>query len=523
MATGSRVGSRFGRYELRRLLGVGGMGEVYEAFDTTKKRTVALKLLDVGLARDPEFVERFRRESRSAARLQEPHVIPVHDWGEIDGVLYIDMRLVSGHDLKDHIRSHGRLAPAEAVSVIEQIASALDAAHEAGLVHRDIKPANILITRNSFAYLVDFGIAYSHSDAQLTGTGSAIGSFAYMAPERFVEEKNTPDPAIDIYSLACVLYECLTGAVPFPANSFPVAIHSHQMLPPPRPSASEPGLAAFDAVVARGMAKEPRARYRTAGELAVAARAAFDRVDHGVAAANVAWEAPTYTRLAPPVDVSRPHPTRQSAPRTHPSAPLPIPPAYPPARHGDGRAMPILVGALGTSVLVLVAVIVMWWLWSPDPDPTPVATPVSTPTAVASSHTATASAAPVRTTTASPTPTTTKESAPPLTGSVGGTDGQGFVGGPRCNAANPAYAIGRTTGSRIVVCRTGAGRYYYKGVRDSDNLGIELDDPVPTGDGGFTVTNPQDGTRYVISPSSLTVVQNGRTVASETMIEFASR
>ncbi|MBH0780973.1 serine/threonine-protein kinase [Nocardia bovistercoris] len=540
MATGSRVGSRFGRYELRRLLGVGGMGEVYEAYDTSKSRTVALKLLDVGLARDPSYVERFRRESHSAARLQEPHVIPVHDWGEIDGVLFIDMRLVVGQDLKDHIRSRGPLPPEEAVSLLEQIASALDAAHEVGLVHRDVKPANILVTRGSFAYLVDFGIAYSDSDAQLTGTGSAVGSFAYMAPERFVDSDSKSDPTIDIYSLACVLYQSLTGEVPFPAESFPVAIHSHQMLPPPRPSAKVGGLGSFDEVVARGMAKDSRQRYRTAGELAAAARAAVSRVGHGVAA-NAGRVAPTLvrpaqpqpqlppapTRVAPGMEVSQPNPTWHSPLRTHPSAPLPLPPRNPPPRRG-GQTTPILAGALGASVVVLVAVIVAWFLWENSRHDD---SPVSAITTSVSSAVVVAPTSVVVTTRPTtpqvapppPAPTTSKESVPSLSGSVSGADDQGFIGGPRCNAANPAYTIGRTTGSRIVVCRTGVGRYYYKGVRNSDNLGIELDDPVPTGDGGFTVTNRKDGTQYVISPTGLTVVQNGRTVASETMIEFASR
>ncbi|WP_054816039.1 serine/threonine-protein kinase [Nocardia arizonensis] len=527
MATGSRVGSRFGRYELRRLLGVGGMGEVYEAYDTEKGRTVALKLLDVELARDPIYVERFRRESFAAARLQEPHIIPVHDWGDIDGVLYIDMRLVAGQDLKDHIRSRGPLPVAEAVSVIEQIASALDAAHAAGLIHRDVKPANILITGGSFAYLVDFGIAHSDSDVQLTGTGSAVGSFAYMAPERF--ENVAPTPSIDVYSLTCVLYECLTGTVPFPANSFPVAIRSHQMAPPPRPSARSSAYAAFDQVVARGMAKNPRDRYRTAGEMAIATREAMGRVGSGVAVTNTAREAPTLTRPAPPAHVSAPQPTRrdpQPSYPTHPSAPLPVPPAP-----SGGATVPLLAGALGAAVVVLLAITAAWVISqnSRHDGSSPVASgsAASSAGSVAVAPPTQRSAETPRTTVAQVAPsqavTTTRDATPPLSGSVSGADGQGFLDGPRCNAANPAYAIGRTTASRVVVCRTGVGRYYYKGARNSDNAGIELDDPVPNGGGGFTVTNPKDGTQYVISPSSLIVVQNGRTVANETMIEFSSR
>jgi serine/threonine protein kinase len=182
---GSRLGTRFGPYELRSLIGVGGMGEVYRAYDTVKDRTVAVKLLRAEMAADPSFQERFRRESRVAARLQEPHVVPVHDFGDIDGVLYIDMRLVEGASLKDELRRTGSLAPARAASIITQVAAALDAAHADGLVHRDIKPENVLLTPDDFAYLVDFGIAHVGGDAGVTRTGMVIGSCAYMAAERF--------------------------------------------------------------------------------------------------------------------------------------------------------------------------------------------------------------------------------------------------------------------------------------------------------------------------------------------------
>ena len=143
---GSRLGTRFGSYELQELVGMGGMGEVYRAYDTVRERTVALKLLRTDVATDPSYRDRFRRESRIAARLQSPHVIPVHDFGEIDGVLYIDMRLVEGPSVKDELRTHGVLTPARTVSIVGQIASALDAAHANGLVHRDIKPENVLLT-----------------------------------------------------------------------------------------------------------------------------------------------------------------------------------------------------------------------------------------------------------------------------------------------------------------------------------------------------------------------------------------
>ncbi len=270
---GSRVGTMFGPYELQSLLGVGGMGEVYRAYDTVKDRTVALKLLRAELSADAGFQERFKRESRVAAKLQEPHVIPVHDFGEINGVLYIDMRLVEGHDVNAVLREQGPLYPARAVSIVGQVAAALDAAHASGLVHRDIKPENVLLTSNDFAYLADFGIAHIGDAAGLTSAGAAIGSCAYMAPERFTGGE--VGPAADVYSLACLLYECLTGATPFETGELSQLMGSHIMSPPPKPSESRPILNdAFDAVIARGMAKKPEARFASAGELGRAACAA---------------------------------------------------------------------------------------------------------------------------------------------------------------------------------------------------------------------------------------------------------
>lgn len=274
-APGSEVGRWFGPYELRSLLGTGGMGEVYEAYDTVKDRVVALKLLSDALAGDPEYQIRFRRESQAAARLAEPHIIPIHDWGVIEGRLFIDMRLVQGSDLRAILQADGPLSPQRALTVVEQIAAALDAAHEGGLVHRDVKPANILVTPADFAYLADFGIARHESDTAVTQAGVAVGSYTYMAPERF--DTGPVTPRADIYSLACVLHECLTGASPFPATSVGVLIRSHLTEPPPRASVQRTGLpAALDDVIAWGMAKDPHERFATAGELAVAARTALN-------------------------------------------------------------------------------------------------------------------------------------------------------------------------------------------------------------------------------------------------------
>jgi serine/threonine protein kinase len=272
----SRVGIAFGKYTITGVLGKGGMGEVYEAHDNEIGRTVALKIIKSQFADDRKYRIRFERESHAAAKLQEPHIIPIHGYGEIDGCLFIDMRLVRGTDLQSMIDT-APLEPSRAVAIIAQIAAALDAAHAEGLIHRDIKPQNIIVTPADFAYLVDFGIAEVIGDTRLTAAGAQVGSFAYMAPERFGGQEITP--AIDIYALTCVLYEALTGRMPFEVDTPEAVVAAHLAYPPPRPSVTNPDVpAAFDDVVARGMAKEPDDRYGSAGALGRAANRALKGV-----------------------------------------------------------------------------------------------------------------------------------------------------------------------------------------------------------------------------------------------------
>ena len=281
---GSRLGSQFGPYRLMRLLGRGGMGEVYEAEDTRKRRVVALKLISGDFSGDPMFRARMQREADAAGRLTEPHVVPIHDYGEIDGQLYLDMRLVDGADLSTMLRRSGPMSPARAVAIVRQIAAALDAAHAAGVTHRDVKPENILVTPDDFACLVDFGIARAATDPGLTQTGTAMGTYKYMAPERFTGDEVTYRS--DIYALACVLNECLTGSPPYPADSIERMVAAHLMEPPPRPSELRPGAvpAALDEVIAKGMAKRPEERYRSAGELGNAALDALTATEQRQAA-----------------------------------------------------------------------------------------------------------------------------------------------------------------------------------------------------------------------------------------------
>ena len=267
-------GTPFGRYRLMELLGRGGMGEVWRAFDTDTDRIVALKHLPPHLSEDEEFQRRFRREAHAAAQLNDPHVIPIHHYGEIDGRLYVDMRLIEGRDLQS-VLADGPLDPARAVRIIGQVAEALHAAHQVGLLHRDVKPSNILLGHNDFAYLIDFGIARAADETRLTKSGNTIGTFAYIAPER-LDGRANEDARVDIYSLACVLYEALTGRPPFVGDTTPRLIAAHLNDPPPRPSINRPEVPApVDEVIATGMAKDPDQRYATTIELADAARDAL--------------------------------------------------------------------------------------------------------------------------------------------------------------------------------------------------------------------------------------------------------
>ncbi|WP_329405934.1 serine/threonine-protein kinase PknD [Nocardia vinacea] len=267
----------FGRYRLLSLLGQGGMGQVWRAHDSLTNRVVALKVLPERFADDEQLRERFRRECRAVAQLTEPHVIPIHDFGDIDGRLYLNMRLIEGTDLRKVLTQEGALSPQRAVAIIAQVAGALQAAHDAGLVHRDVKPTNILLGADEFASLIDFGIAHAADDRTLTTIGETIGTIAYMAPEEIGSEIKA-DARVDVYALTCVLYECLTGRPPFASSAGVQGVIAHHLhTPPPRPSTTTPDVPpAFDAVIAKGMAKNPDKRYQTVHELAAAACAVVD-------------------------------------------------------------------------------------------------------------------------------------------------------------------------------------------------------------------------------------------------------
>jgi serine/threonine protein kinase len=515
----SRLGARFGPYELQSLIGVGGMGEVYRAYDTVRERMVAVKVLRPEMAADKSFQERFRRESRVAARLQEPHVIPVHDFGDIDGTLFIDMRLVDGASLKDELRVNGPLEPKRVASIITQVAAALDAAHADGLVHRDIKPENVLLTPDDFAYLVDFGIAHAGGDASVTSTGLIIGSCAYMAAERFAGGQ--VGPAADIYSLTCLLYECLTGRAPFETGGdLRQLMSAHMFSPPPRPSIMRRGITrAFDEVVTKGMAKKPSDRYHTASDLAKAATAAAGSA------------LPPRPPLPAP---SPPNGTRQfSAVYDNPSGTgyTPYPPVYTPTppppppearkpRFGRTQVVLAAVTVLLFGLAVVLASLLIFGGRDTGTSPqTPLAAPPSPST---TTETVTPSSTTGPTTTTSRTTTSSSPSSAPLAGMTG-MDGQGFVGHTtRCEDGTSVAAAIQTAQSMAVICETSPGTYEYKGERLRDGANLQLNNAVPAG-GGFDVTNPADGARYEIRPDRLRILSNGGVDSDEPALQYGSQ
>ncbi|MGY4100400.1 serine/threonine-protein kinase [Nocardia sp. R16R-3T] len=346
----------FGNYHLDRLVGRGGMGEVWLARDHAGT-VVALKVLSAAYSADSGYRRRFEREARLGTHVRNPHIVPIHAFGEVDGHLFLEMPYIEGIDLATRLRS-GALVPTRAVEVIAQAAEALDAAHAAGLVHRDVKPGNILEDANGFVYLIDFGIARAADGTSLTATGQVVGTLGYMAPERFT---GTAEARSDVYSLACVLYETLTGSTPYGDGDPAQQMHAHLTSEPPCASRSAWGVPpALDAVIARGMAKAPGERYASAGELAAAARAALawpasahptpPVVDPAISGTHPFTRVMTAVGPAPTLAETRLEP-RPPEPRTHPVA------------HPESRRKPLVRGWIPVVAgLALVAAAALWLL-----------------------------------------------------------------------------------------------------------------------------------------------------------------
>ena len=264
------VGETFDGYAIEAVLGRGGMGTVFLATHERLARKVALKVIAPELAQDEEFRGRFLRESQLAASLDHPNVIPIYDADEVDGVLYIAMRYVTGPSLRALIKKRRRLGRAETLRIAAQIGGALDAAHRAGLVHRDVKPANILLgEHDEHAYLCDFGLAKRTSSQAVTQAGSFLGTVDYSAPEQIRGEPL--DGRADVYSLGCVLFHCLAGQAPFARDSEIAVLQAHLNDSPPALSGVRAGLQpSLDDVLAKAMAKAADDRFPTAGALAAA-------------------------------------------------------------------------------------------------------------------------------------------------------------------------------------------------------------------------------------------------------------
>jgi N-acetylneuraminic acid mutarotase len=355
-------GSLFAGYRIDGILDRGGMGLVYKATDVELERTVALKIIAPEHTQNPDAVTRFKSEARLAASLEHPNIVPIHRGGDYQGVLYLAMRYVPGTNLRQVIDS-GQLSLDRVQRVLRSVASALDAAHERGLVHRDVKPANILITGGApheQVYLTDFGLTKKlGSPGSLTRTGAWVGTADYVAPEQI--QGGAVDGRTDVYSLGCVLYEMLTGSVAYPKDNDMAKLWAHVQDPPPSPRLKRPDLVeAFDDVVSRATAKEPNDRYAKASDLA----AAVDRAvaEQSSAAGPDAVQATGAAPLAPATDehdVFVSAPTRGSAPEAREAEPPPTPPpggdgSDGAAAAGGGRgARTGLVAAVAGVVVVL--------------------------------------------------------------------------------------------------------------------------------------------------------------------------
>ena len=270
----TRIGTEFAGYRIEALLGRGGMSVVYLAEHVRLGRRVALKLLAPMLSDDDTYRDRFQRESRRAAELDHPNVVPIFDAGEAEGQLFIAMRYIEGCDLKVLIGRDGSLGMGRTLFILEQAADGLDAAHERNLIHRDVKPGNILIAEPSeHVYLTDFGVVKHTASRGLTRTGFFIGTVDYAAPEQI--EGLPVDARTDVYALGCVLYECLVGKAPFDRDAEITVMHAHLIDAPPLLTAARPDLPkALNRVLASALAKSKDDRYDTCGQLIEAARVA---------------------------------------------------------------------------------------------------------------------------------------------------------------------------------------------------------------------------------------------------------
>ena len=354
-----RIGDEFAGYRLVSLIGHGGMSIVYRAEHIGLERTVALKLLSPQVSADEDFRERFQRESKVAAALEHPNIIPIYEAGEENGVLYIAMRYVEGADLKSRLKQGGPLEEHQVVVLISQVAAALEAAHDKGLVHRDVKPANILIAAGAgvegsdHAYLSDFGVVKNTAAAGFTKTGLFVGTADYASPEQI--EGKPLDARADIYSLGCVTYEALTATPTYEKDSEVAMMYAHLLEPPPKLTEKRPDLPPeVDEVMAKAVAKSKEDRYERPTEFALALKQAVGAGAASGVSAVVAQPGAGETVLAGASVVGRAQAEKQAEPPAQP------PPAQPPPAGtgaGDGNRRKLLIAG-GILAVVLAAVLI---------------------------------------------------------------------------------------------------------------------------------------------------------------------
>ena len=357
-----QVGSVVAGCRIDSVAGRGGMGVVYRATQLGLERQVALKVIAPEFATDAIFAARFKAESRLAAAIEHPNVVPIYEGGEGDGVLYLLMRFVDGTDLRHLLDSEGAVDSERAAKLLAQIASALGAAHRRGLVHRDVKPANVLITTDEgddHAYLTDFGVAKAlESTGGVTRTGAIVGTPDYMAPERL--EDGVGDGRSDIYALGCVLYQSLTGRLPFPRDNAMAKVFAHLNAPVPAASEINPFVPeALDQVVARAMAKRPDERYQSAGAMRSALLAAVGDLEGARRDPTVPRDTITVAAAGDPVDEVPEAPAPVAREPTVPDTTPPAATTALPKQSATRRRSRIAAGLLAIGVIALIVVLVL--------------------------------------------------------------------------------------------------------------------------------------------------------------------